>query len=275
MKQWPHLLLCLLLITGLAHAQSNNATSQTLHIGIEKNRSPYSYIDEDKQVKGILIERLKTICNAINAECKFVPGEFNQLMVDVQTFKLHGMLVIDSFVAPEVDKLQLTPPLCKLRPVFIQAYPTDKKPRVAPEDFTGQSLGVREGSLLHLLLLDEYNSEANIRPYPIQESGVFDLAFKRIDGMLVDAAFYRARVKGSPLVEEGRPWRLCSSKLKVSDELVAKSMTLAIRDRDTDLFTELKKAIKTSGKTQACSCLVTEEQQQHEIPELTPPVPQK
>ncbi|EIJ36881.1 substrate-binding periplasmic protein [Thiothrix nivea] len=255
---------CLLCMLPMAsHALDKTTEKTKLYIGIVQNRQPYTYLDKEKRPKGILIERLNTLCSQIKADCEYVAGESEQLLTDLQTYRIQGMLIIDSFVVPDVDHIKLTSPLCEIKPLFLQRQNDARK---KAEDFKGTTIGVGHGSLLHLYLLDEYSSLARIHPYLTLESGVFDLVSGRIDALFTDEAFFQARVAKTALASQTNPARLMSSAVGKPD-FPATSMTLAVRERDQALLSSLEKAIKASGKIASCSSLLDKQQTDERKPQ--------
>ncbi len=256
-----------LLTTALAQ-QSQTKERQQLYIGIEKNRLPYTGLNDLKQPHGILVAAVNRLCETINADCEFVVGEFNQLLQDVKIYKLHALIIIDTFILPDIDKLKLTPPLCKTQPVFIQK--PNENNRTKPEDFKGTTIGVREGSLLHLYLLDEFSSHARIKPYPLLESGIFDLVTGRIDTLSTDQAFFSERLQKTPLGKEYAATPLDMTQPD-GEALPATSMRFALREQDTELYETLTKAIQTNGQPSYCvDILVSHKQSGISIP--PPPI---
>lgn len=255
MKWILRYLLGILLVLGLltsVQAQEIKPATLQLYIGIEKNRQPYTYLDDKQQAQGILVDAMTTLCKKINATCEFVAGNFDQLLENVQTFQLNGMVIIDTFLYPEIDKLKLTPPLCTFRPVFIQKQSAPD--RQTPEDFKGTMIGVREGSLLHLHILDEYGSVARMKSYALLEAGVFDLISGRTDVLFADDAFFKQRVLNTALGSTNAPSKLVSHSL-ADLELPATSMRLAVREQDTALLAKLENALQTTAPPPNCADL--------------------
>ena len=227
-----------------------------MYIGIEQQRQPYAWIDKRQKAQGILVERLRQVCKKINAQCEFVAGDFYGLVQQIQTYQLHGVLVIDQFVFPEVDQLSLIAPLCQIEPVIIQSKAQQKRNK--PEDFQRTILGVHQGSLLHFYLLDHYSSFAQLRPYETLESGIFDLIVGRIDALVADHAFYQSRVVATGLGAAHRNPSLVATPIMMED-FSGVSMTLAISKSDENLFNHLKQSIQTlSHPLQGCAALVTD-----------------
>lgn len=258
---------CLYLLLILS-AQSAWADNTELYIGIEKNRHPYTYLDTQLQAQGLLVDSIRSLCDHAKMTCHFVADDFDTLLEDVQLLQLNALMVIDSFIDPDIDQLGLTSPLCQLESVVLQQ--ASAKPRKEIADFRSTTIGVREGSLLHLYLLDEYSSVARLRPYSLLENGVFDLYTGRIDALFMDEAFYHDRVLATILNSQSGGARLI--KLPVtSPELPAISMRLAVRNRDTDLLQTLEKAIKDNNKGAVPECTSLIASTEPVVSDATPP----
>ncbi|OQX03151.1 MAG: hypothetical protein BWK73_40495 [Thiothrix lacustris] len=185
------------LTAGAESAPPIVAEKSPLYIGIPSSRQPYAYLDAQKQAEGILVDAIRAACQQMQTNCEFATGSPDQLLQDLQTLKLNALLVVDAFIAPEVDKLQLTQPICKPQPVFIQR--ANAPTRSKPEDFRGTTLGVAEGSIFHIYLLDEYSNQARLKTYPFMDNAVFDLVFGRLDALFAEEALIQARIMDTPL----------------------------------------------------------------------------
>jgi polar amino acid transport system substrate-binding protein len=221
-----------------------------LYIGIPPNRPPYAYLDTQKQATGILVDAVRTTCQYLQVTCEFVSGTPDQLVQDLQAVKLNALLVVDTFIAPEVDKLQLTQPICQPKPLFIQK--ADAPVRSKPEDFRGTNLGVLEGSIFHIYLLDEYNSQARLKAYPFIDNAVFDLVFGRLDALFAEEALIKARITDTSL-EGYLHFKVTEADSKT---LPATAMVLALREQDTDLLKDMNNALQATMKGQHCAQLL-------------------
>ena len=244
-------LLSLLSLPAFAESTTPSvADKPSLYIGIPPQRPPYAYLDAQKQAAGILVDAVQATCQYMQTKCEFVSGTPDQLLQDLQAVKLNALLVVDAFIAPEVDKLQLTQPLCKPKPLFIQK--ADASVRSQPEDFRGANLGVLEGSIFHIYLLDEYSSQARLKAYPFADSAVFDLVFGRLDALFAEEAMIKARITDTSL-EGYLHFKVIEADPKT---LPATAMVLALREQDTDLLNDMNNALQATLKGQNCAQLL-------------------
>lgn len=255
-------LLVLFTSTSLAKEQ------QKLYIGIEKNRIPYTDLDKTKQAQGILVSAVRELCDDIDAECVFVSGQFDALLKKLQTYQLNGVILIENLVLPELDKIQTLQPLCKKQLVFVQKIDINTPQK---EGFTGKTIGVLESSLTHLYLLDEYSENAQLKPYPLLESGVFDLVMDRIDVLAVNLSFFKQRVQNTHLGKN-----IIAKQMLAHTEShqgpADTSMTLALRESDNDLYERMRKAQDNRGSPSYCSNLIIGRPGSPKVPVPAPPI---
>jgi ABC-type amino acid transport substrate-binding protein len=236
-----------------------------LVIGLEQNRKPYSDFDVNQQAHGLAAAALDASCRARLGGCRFVGGVIADLLRDLQNLKLNTVVIIDAALPPGVsglklihptnlDHLKLTPPLCRLQPAYLQKKTAPARTR--PEDFQGAVIGVQAGSLYHQYLANGQDGpsgqggRARPKPYPLLEAAIVDLVFERIDAVLADRAFLDARVVNTGLA--------AYAGLAVVDpgplQLPAAGMTLAVRERDTELLKQLS-GIAAATQNQVCAQL--------------------
>lgn len=232
MIQRYYLSLILYILLGGSNAIAEEM--KQLYIGVERNRVPFAYLNSEQEVTGSLVNEINKICKTLNAKCNFMTGEVDTLLEDLRAFKLHGVLLIDSFVIPKIDKIQLTESICKTKPIFIQKRSDTVKTKI--EEFKGSIIGVKKGSLLHLYLLENYNSLAQLKPYEQLENAVFDLYSGRIHSLFADNAFFMERVANTSLGKESNPDQLVAQKIG-EPEISGKTMTLAFRKGDKEALT--------------------------------------
>ncbi len=242
---------------------------EQLYIGIETNRLPYISLDEKGQAIGLLVVAIREVCESIKIKCEFIAGDFSKMLKDIQLQKLGGLLITDKLVLEKTDKLKLTIPLCKTQPVFIHAASLSTSIEV--KDLAETTIGVQEGSPLHISLLEKYAPQVLIRPYSLLENGLFDLLTQRIDRLATNKAFATANLVNTTFAKQYviTPIETASdeqqqeedSNNKESEALDTKyflstQMTLALREDDMDFYKKLIDAIRAKGKIPYCSDLL-------------------
>lgn len=243
---------CLFSLLLPTYAQNGTTAKKQFYIGVLYNRAPYTYLDKEHKPKGLLVNTLDKLCGKVGADCVYVGGEFNQLLDWFKSYELDVFVMLDGLIPPELGgHTKLTSPLCEFEPVFISRKDNPL------QDFAGATIGVDNGSSLHLYLLDKYK-DSHLRPYFTLENGIFDLVSKRIDALFTDKAFFQVRVAMTVLGNETHPDRLLIRETG-KHELSATAMRLVMREQDTELLAMFEQAIQAEGNTQPCSDLLAQQ----------------
>ena len=224
----------------------------TLYFGVPMNYPPYVFLNKKEETKGLLVDSIKSLCVEIDQECVFIRGSFHQLLNRLEALEIHSLLVIDSVLLPDIDKVLHSQPLCKINPVFIQQIKDGKPFYKSPEDLEKTTIGVLVDSLFHLYLLDNYYSSASIRPYNLLESGLFDLVSGRIDSLFAEQTFFKERVAKTSLT------KVFNVQAKVIGDVAFNqpSMSLVLRKNSPDLLAALNAAIQKRGATDDCARMI-------------------
>lgn len=262
------LLLCFLLLITISITAADNENKikkNRLYIGVEKNHLPYAGLDKNKQASGILTDSLREVCDRIEVECKFITGDFNQLIEDLQFYKLNAVIVVDQIIFQKADKLILTKAFCKTQPVFI--YSSHLPKDIKDSTLIGTTIGVQEGSLLHFDLIENYKRDVIIKPYHSIQAGLFDLLTQRIDKLATDKTFFISHLQTTSFSRYYATTPLSSNKIKKtasnhdkevnSDKNIFRptQMTLVLREEDTLLYKKINSAIQVKEKIPYCSDL--------------------
>lgn len=242
--------LCLWLLCGvMASAQTPIEEYSQLYLGIEDNRFPYTDLDQDRKPAGILLDYIDQLCEQIETDCEYVPIEFDRLLDDIKTFKLNGVIVIDSAQLTDNEQIKLISPLCQPTPVLIQRK--NDSPFTKVEDVKKGTIGVLRGSSPHLHLLNYEKGDVTLKPYLVLESGVIDLVTGRIEALLADAAFFQARVGNTILGQTEENTRLIAAKADMAG-FPTSNITIAIQNNHVAQMTKLEDAMQKTGKPGQC-----------------------
>lgn len=239
-----------------AISSKTTESTLTLFVGIPQNRAPFVYSNRIQAIDGVLIKLLRTLCNHINYDCIFMPGDFYPTLEKLQNGAVQALIVLDDAILPEVDQVSLSDPLCKVNPVFIQVNEEGNNEKKLPSDFEGKKLGFLSNSTMHLDLLDNYSEFASLHPYELLESAAFDLAFGRIDSLYVSEAFYLDRIDAKNLAPQLFPGKKFEAVYMKEPTDFTTGMRLAIPKNDTSLLERFNKAIAGKKMGKRCADLV-------------------
>lgn len=236
------LVFCCLPIQVLA----DNKELPPIYVGVKKNAQPYSIIDSKGKATGILVDFFNKFCAHLGRDCEYDGGHFSDLLNGLNTDKIDALIVSTQVVLPEIDNVLLTPPICKLNPVFIQrslARPYFKQ--IA--DMKNQRIAVQEGSPLHLYLIKNHLHIAHIKSYHILESAIFDLFTDRIDAIFVDEAFYQDRVYNTSLGDAQYDIQLIATQI-ADISIPFHTMAVAFSKQQQALYEKAVQFISEPGK---------------------------
>lgn len=231
---------------NISHAEQTDTSNNTIYIGIERNRLPFSHINDRNKLQGIIAKRLRDICNTINQPCEFIAKSWDHLLKDLQLHQLDTIVVADNIIIPDVDQVSLSIPICTMYPVFL-IRTTAEQPK-SIDDFQATTIGVRKGSTFHFHLLHEYSHLAKIKAYTLIENAIFDIAFDRLDSILIEQAFYESRIKKTPLGNKDNVVSLTHFPLdnisQLSDKYKNINITLATKKGNEKVINDLESILK-------------------------------
>lgn len=230
----------------LSHAEQADTNTHTISIGIEKNRLPYTDINDNNNLQGIIAKRLHDVCQTINQPCEFIVKNWDNLLNDLQLRRLDTIVVADNIIIPDIDQVSLSIPICTMHPIFLIRTTTDQPKSI--NDFQATTIGVRKGSTFHFHLLHEYSHLAKIKAYTLIENAIFDLVFGRVDSVLMEQAFYESRIKKTSLGNKNNQVSLTHFPLdeisQLSDEYKNINITLATKKGNEKVINDLESILK-------------------------------
>lgn len=276
----PKFLRTILLLTimfgqsAMAAEEHNDADNVvlTIYMGVPGNRYPYSYLDNENNMHGVLLDKTIEICKKAGLKCNFSHGNFHDNLQKLHDFKIDAALIVDSVVLPAYDEVRLTKPLCKHNPIFIKKAHTNTSKEFTDKDLQNTLIGVPYSSLFHLYALDNYYSFSSIKPYETLEAGIFDVFSERIDVLFTEEAIYDSRI-GSTFLGSGhkhtKQWleKLHNDSVELSGTLMAIAVRdIADRDDDDAIMAKLTAAITEQDSASPCKQLLTSIHTANELP---------
>ncbi|MGB1012059.1 MAG: substrate-binding periplasmic protein [Thiolinea sp.] len=235
---------------------------QTIYMGVPGNRYPYSYIDNENNLHGVLLDKTVEICKKAGFKCNFTYGNFHDNLKKLHDFKIDAALIVDSVVLPDYDEVRLTNPLCKHNAIFIKKANSRSEKEITDLDLQNALIGVPYGSLFHLYALEHFYSFSSVKPYETLEAGIFDVFSERIDVLFTEEAIFDSRIASTFLSSGHKHNTHWLEKLhNQSVELSGKLMTIAVRntsDRDDDdqLMAKLSAAVTEKDSASPCTNLI-------------------
>ncbi|MCE2570737.1 transporter substrate-binding domain-containing protein [Motilimonas eburnea] len=157
----------------------------TLKIATEANYPPFEYLDESGQFQGLDIDIANALCQQMKVQCEFLHKGFDRLLPGLQFNNFDAVIAA----------LNPTPARRKLV-AFSDLYYDSGAVFVARmnryqshHDFSGQSIGVQNGSVHLRYLIDKASMErVLVVPYHSYLTAFVDLQNDNVDLVLVDYA---------------------------------------------------------------------------------------
>lgn len=158
-------------------------------IGFEQNRKPFSYMDDYGNVKGIIVNEIKQLCENSQhpkISCSFLINDLPKLLDKLERFELDAVVKLGgSDLSP---KLISSSAICRSKSVVIHSenYKDSKK-------IFSKKIALQQQSYLKQVSTNQ--NDENLQAYSLLEAAVFDLVFDRVDAILASQAFFIARVE--------------------------------------------------------------------------------
>lgn len=251
MLKWLILSITISLFSAAIHA--DNSKRPLFYVGIAKNDQPFTLLNSKREASGLLVNFLNSICDHLNRKCDFYSKKHIELINVLKNQQIHALVVSDMVVLPDVDNALITPPICNINPIFVQKS-TDDIYFKQTKDLERKTIGVKEGSALHLYLIKNYAGKSYIKTYPMMESAIFDLFFERIDAVFVDEAFYQDRVYNSPLGDPESEMQLIATKVE-GISIPFNTMAIAVSNARKKLYNDIVDFMKGKSVTNCAGML--------------------
>ena len=89
---WPDLLAALALLVSADVPAVAAATEGVLRIGVQNERPPFSFSDDDGELQGFDVEIAWALCVALEGECQLVPLEFAALLPGLEEGRIDAVV---------------------------------------------------------------------------------------------------------------------------------------------------------------------------------------
>lgn len=171
-----------LLITLLILCFSANA--QVLRIGIEPYDPPFStQIDEKNHLfSGFEAELMTAICKQLNADCKFIPIQFEDLFTQISKKNIDLAIGQISITSERSQAYAFSLPYMVSNGQYITYHNTTIK---TDNDIKGGKVGIFKGSLYKEYLLDTFEQNINILEYDSSPAAFQALISGNVDALLL------------------------------------------------------------------------------------------
>jgi arginine/ornithine transport system substrate-binding protein len=171
-----------LLATGVAPFAF--ADDAELRVGVQNERPPFSFSDDNGELQGFDVEIAGALCAALKVQCDLVPFEFTDLVPSLQEGRIDAAVASMSITEERLQLVDFTEKYYQASNRFVARRGADFE--IAPESLVGKTIGVKRGTIHDRYLSEQYARTASIRRYGYSDEIFIDLALGRLDLAFAD-----------------------------------------------------------------------------------------
>jgi arginine/ornithine transport system substrate-binding protein len=172
----------LLLATGVAPIAV--ADDAQLRVGLQNERPPFSFSDDNGELQGFDVEIAGALCAALKVRCDLVPLEFTALVPSLQEGRIDAAVASMSITEERLQLVDFTEKYHQASNRFVARR--GARFEIAPESLLGKTIGVKRGTIHDRYLSEQYARTASIRRYGYSDEIFIDLALGRLDLAFAD-----------------------------------------------------------------------------------------
>ncbi len=225
------LLVVLISLTGVTSAEQ-------LRVGVQPANPPFSYTDWHGDLRGFDIDIARALCRKIEAECRFVQTDWEDLIPSLREGRLEAVVSSMSITDKRRKLVDFTQKYYESPARFIARRGSGLE--ISEEGLKGRIIGVKRGTTHDDYLKDNYGGIADIRRYGQQEDALVDLVLDRLDAVLGNAIANRENFLETKV---GSDFEFVGPALQ-DPRWFGRGMGIAVRKRNDRLRNRLNKAIR-------------------------------
>jgi arginine/ornithine transport system substrate-binding protein len=185
-------MVALLAIVGVARAA--RADDTLLRIGVQNERPPFSFRDDDGELQGFDVEIAWALCAVLKVECQLAPLQFTALAPSLEEGQIDAAVASMSITEERLREVAFTDKYYQASNRFVARVGTVSD--ITPAGLAGKTIGVKRGTIHDRYLTDQYESTADIRRYGYSDEIFVDLALGRLnlafaDGITLTESFLK------------------------------------------------------------------------------------
>jgi arginine/ornithine transport system substrate-binding protein len=169
--------LVLMVSTGIVPLAEANDT--LLRIGVQNERPPFSFPDDEGELQGFDVEIAWALCAASKSECQLVPLEFAGLLPGLEEGRIDAAVASMSITAERLKRVDFTDKYYQASNRFVARRGSVSD--TTPSGLAGKTIGVKRGTIHDRYLSDQFADTAAIRRYGYSDEIFIDLALGRLD----------------------------------------------------------------------------------------------
>ncbi len=224
-------LVALLWMTG-------DVAAEELRIGVQPADPPFIYTDSNGELRGFDIDIARALCEKIDAECRLVPTDWEDLIPSLREGRLEAVVSSLSITDKRRKLVDFTQKYYESPARFIARRDSDIE--ISEAGLKGRVIGVKRGTTWEDYVTDNYQDIADIRRYGQQEDALVDLVLGRLDLVFGDSIANRENFLNRKV---GRDFEFVGPALS-DPRWFGHGLGIAVRKRDSRLRDRLNKAIR-------------------------------
>jgi arginine/ornithine transport system substrate-binding protein len=173
------------------------AEDSLLRVGVQNERPPFSFRDDEGELQGFDVEIAWALCVALRVRCELAPLEFTDLVPGLQEGRIDAAVASMSITEERLQLVDFTDKYYHAPNRFVARR--DALLQISPASLAGKTIGVKRGTIHDRYLTSEYGGTSAIRRYGYADEIFIDLALGRLDlafadGITLNESFLRTEL---------------------------------------------------------------------------------
>jgi len=212
-----------------------------IRIGVEGAYPPFSYTTPDGKLEGFDIDIARALVNAMGAEIKLVPQDWDGIIPALMARKYDAIIASMSITEERKKKVAFTNKYYQTPAKFICKKGTVKEfDRSGVAKATkGKKVGVQRATIHDNFITEQGAKDVVIKRYATQDEAYMDLEAGRVDMLLADSVAMDEGFLKKPV---GKGYQFVGPNL-TEKKYFGDGAGIAIRKKDKDLVELFNKAI--------------------------------
>ncbi len=217
---------------------SGIASAEELRVGVQSANPPFSYTDWHGDLRGFDIDIARALCEKIEAECRFVQTDWEDLIPSLREGRLEAIVSSMSITDKRRKLVDFTQKYYESPARFIARRGSGIE--ISEAGLKDRVIGVKRGTTHDDYLKDNYEGIADIRRYGQQEDALVDLVLGRLDLVIGNAIANRENFLDTKV---GHDFEFVGPALR-DPRWFGRGIGIAVRKRDNRLRDRLNKALR-------------------------------
>ena len=209
-----------------------------LRIGVQNERPPFSFADDEGELQGFDVEIAWALCATSKSECQLVPLEFTALLPALEEGRIDAAVASMSITEERLRRVDFTDKYYQASNRFVARRGAVSD--ITPSGLAGKTIGVKRGTIHDRYLSDHFAATAAIRRYGYSDEIFIDLALGRLDLAFADNITLRESFLKTDL---GAEFDFVGPALS-DPQWFGRGEGIAVRKGNDDLLARLNRALR-------------------------------